>query len=88
MEGSAQLRQQAAALRRSSAAICNSSVFLLPQRSGDGVWIGPTAGHFRQDLSDILAKLRSAAELLLHAAARLEAKAELADVTRGVGTAN
>lgn len=79
MDNPAHLRQQATTLRRASAAISNSSTFVLPQRSGDDVWIGPTAGHFRQDLGDILAKLRSAADLLMQAAAKLEARAQLAD---------
>ncbi len=85
MDNPAQLRQQAASLRRTSAAISNSSTFVLPQRSGDDVWIGPTAGHFRQDLSSILANLRVASDLLTQAAAKLEARAELADATQRVG---
>ena len=76
-----QLRQRAAALRRSSAAISAGSAFLLPQRSGDDVWIGPTAGHFREELREILNTLRSAADTLLQESARLDVLAELADAT-------
>jgi len=79
MDDSLQLRQRAAVLRHGANAVGNSSAFVLPQRSGDDVWMGPTATHFRDDLTTVLARLRSAAEELQLAAARLEASAQLAD---------
>ena len=84
MDDPAQLRQRATVLRRASAAVSNSSAFVLPQRSGDDVWIGPTAGHFREDLRVVLSKLRSASDMMTHAAATLEARADLAEAARGV----
>lgn len=79
MDDAFQLRQRAAVLRHAADAVGTSSTFVLPQRSGDDVWMGPTAMHFRDDLATVLARLRSAAEELHMAAARLEARAQLAD---------
>lgn len=79
MDDSLQLRQRAAVLRHRADVVRNSSAFVLPQRSGDDVWMGPTATHLRDDLTTVLARLRSAAEELQMAAVRLEARAQLAD---------
>ena len=79
MDDSFQLRQRAAVLRHGANAVANSSAFVLPQRCGDDVWMGPTATHFRDDLTTALVRLRSAAEELQLAAARLEVRAQLAD---------
>ncbi len=73
------LRQRAARLRRSAAAIDDSEWWILRRRAGTDTWEGPTARAFLDELIAAEFELAAAYDGLLISAAQLERAALAAE---------
>jgi len=82
----AQLRARARAIRSTASALADCEATRLPGRADEETWIGPTPRRCLDDLLAMRARLRSAAEHLVASARRLEAEADLLEVSTAGGT--